>query len=54
MFPSSVLVAASVYQRVVLIATEGLLALIASHRVRPSRLRATTGDAVSANGDHLS
>ena len=34
-FPSSVLVAASVYQRVVLIATEGLLALIASHRVRP-------------------
>jgi len=46
-FPSSVLVAASVYQRVVLIATEGLLALIASHRVRPSRLRSTTGDAVS-------
>jgi len=54
MFPSSVLVAASVYQRVVLIATEGLLALIASHRVRPSRLRATTGDNVRPEGDAFS
>jgi len=54
MFPSSVLVAASVYQRVALIATEGLLALIASHRVRPSRLRATTADSVGPGGDPLS
>lgn len=45
-FPSSVLVAASVYQRVVLIATEGLLALVASHRVRPSVVR-PGGDTVS-------
>jgi uncharacterized membrane protein YbhN (UPF0104 family) len=52
-FPSSVLVAASVYQRVVLIATEGLLALIASHRVRPSRLRAATGETVATDGDTL-
>ncbi len=41
-FPSSVIVAASVYQRLVSIAAEGLLAGAASHRVRPSRLRATT------------
>ena len=40
-FPSSVIVAASVYQRLVSIAAEGLLAAVASHRVRPSRLRAT-------------
>ena len=53
-FPSSVLVAASVYQRVVLIAIEGLLALIASHRVRPSRLRSTTADAVRPDGDAIS
>ena len=39
-FPASVVVAASVYHRLVQIATEGLMALIASHRVRPSRLRA--------------
>jgi hypothetical protein len=42
-----------VYQRVVLIATEGLLALIASHRVRPSRLRAA-GDPVRPEGDAFS
>jgi uncharacterized membrane protein YbhN (UPF0104 family) len=53
-FPSSVLVAASVYQRVVLIAIEGLLALIASHRVRPSRLRSTPADAVRPDGDAIS
>lgn len=40
-FPSSVIVAASVYHRLVSIAAEGLLAGVASHRVRPSRLRAT-------------
>jgi hypothetical protein len=40
-FPSSVIVAASVYHRLVSIAAEGLLAAAASHRVRPSRLRAT-------------
>jgi glycosyltransferase 2 family protein len=40
-FPSSVIVAASVYHRLVSIAAEGLLAGAASHRVRPSRLRAT-------------
>jgi uncharacterized membrane protein YbhN (UPF0104 family) len=39
-FPASVIVAASVYHRLVQIATEGVMALIASHRVRPSRLRA--------------
>jgi glycosyltransferase 2 family protein len=53
-FPSSVLVAASVYQRVALIATEGLLALVASHRVRPSRLRTTAGDAARHGRDPLS
>jgi hypothetical protein len=53
-FPSSVLVAASVYQRVVLIATEGLLALIASHRVRPSRLRSVAGEAVGPDADSVS
>lgn len=36
---SSVLVAASVYHRLVTLAVEGLLAAIASHRVRPARLR---------------
>jgi uncharacterized membrane protein YbhN (UPF0104 family) len=40
LFPTSVLVAASVFHRIVQIVVEGLLALIASHRVRPSRLRA--------------
>lgn len=40
LFPTSVLVAASVFHRIVQIVTEGVLALIASHRVRPSRLRA--------------
>jgi len=53
-FPSSVLVAASVYQRVALIATEGLLALIASHRVRPSRLRSTAAGAVRSDRDSVS
>jgi uncharacterized membrane protein YbhN (UPF0104 family) len=40
-FPSSVLVAASVYHRLVSIGTEGIMAAIASHRVRPARLRAS-------------
>jgi uncharacterized membrane protein YbhN (UPF0104 family) len=40
LFPTSVLVAASVFHRIVQIVTEGVLALIAAHRVRPSRLRA--------------
>jgi uncharacterized membrane protein YbhN (UPF0104 family) len=34
-FPSSVLVAASVYHRLAAIAAEGLMAAIAAHRVRP-------------------
>jgi uncharacterized membrane protein YbhN (UPF0104 family) len=44
-FPAAVLVAASVYQRLVVIATEGIVAAVASHRVRPSRLRATAPEA---------
>ena len=47
-FPAAVLVAASVYQRLVTVATEGLAALVASHRVRPSRLRAATTDPPAA------
>jgi uncharacterized membrane protein YbhN (UPF0104 family) len=39
-FPSSVIVAASVYHRLVAVATEGILAAISAHRVRPSRLAA--------------
>jgi hypothetical protein len=39
-FPASVLVAASVYQRLVTVATEGIAALAASHRVRPARMKA--------------
>jgi hypothetical protein len=39
-FPAAVLVAASVYHRLVVIASEGIMAAIASHRVRPARLRA--------------
>ena len=39
-FPAAVIVAASVYQRLVSVATEGLLAALASHRVRPARLAA--------------
>jgi uncharacterized membrane protein YbhN (UPF0104 family) len=50
-FPAAVIVAASVYQRLVSVATEGLLAAIASHRVRPARLAGaratTTGDGVT-------
>jgi uncharacterized membrane protein YbhN (UPF0104 family) len=38
-FPTAVLVSASVYLRLISIAVEGLAAAIASHRVRPSRLR---------------
>ena len=37
-FPTSVLVAASVYHRLVSLVTEGIVAAIASHRLRPSRL----------------
>jgi hypothetical protein len=47
-FPASVLVAASVYQRLVTVVTEGIAALAASHRVRPSRLRATATDPPTA------
>jgi glycosyltransferase 2 family protein len=39
-FPTSILVAASVYQRLVTIVVEGLLAAIAAHRVRSTRVRA--------------
>ncbi len=41
-FPSSVIVAASVYQRLVAVAAEGLLTAVASHRVRPGRIARTT------------
>lgn len=41
-FPSSVIIAASVYYRLVSIATEGVMAAIASHRVGPSRLAAAS------------
>ena len=54
LFPASVLVATSVYLRLVLVVTEGVLALIASHRVRPSRLaavRASTTGATAVNRD---
>jgi len=50
-FPGSVLVATSVYLRLVLIVTEGLAALIVSHRVRPSRLAASRAAAEALNGD---
>jgi uncharacterized membrane protein YbhN (UPF0104 family) len=50
-FPGSVLVASSVYLRLVLIATEGLAAAIASHRVRPSRLAASRAAAAVPNAD---
>jgi uncharacterized membrane protein YbhN (UPF0104 family) len=50
-FPAAVIVAASVYLRLVTVATEGVSAAVASHRVRPARLaaarRAAEGDAVS-------
>jgi glycosyltransferase 2 family protein len=39
-FPTSVIVAASVYQRLVSVAIEGFLAAIASQRLRPARLAA--------------
>ena len=39
-YDTSVIVAASVYYRLVSVATEGALAAIASHRLRPSRLAA--------------
>ena len=39
MFPSSVIVAASVFLRIAQLVAEGLLAAVSSHRVRPSRLR---------------
>jgi uncharacterized membrane protein YbhN (UPF0104 family) len=38
--PSSVIVATSVYQRLTAIAAEGLMALLVSHRLRPTRLAA--------------
>jgi uncharacterized protein (TIRG00374 family) len=43
-FPSTVIIAASVYYRLVSVATEGVMAAIASHRLRPSRLAAASGD----------
>ena len=48
-FPAAVIVAASVYQRLVSVATEGLLAALASHRVRPARLAAARA-AATGNG----
>jgi uncharacterized membrane protein YbhN (UPF0104 family) len=43
-FPASVVIAASVYYRLVSVATEGVMAAVASHRVRPSRLAAQSDD----------
>ena len=40
LLPSSVIVATSVYQRLTTIAAEGLMALVVSHRLRPTRLAA--------------
>jgi hypothetical protein len=40
-FPASVIVAASVYLRLVVMGTEGVMAAIVSHRVRPSRAART-------------
>jgi hypothetical protein len=51
-FPSSVVVAASVYYRLVSVGTEGVMAAIASHRVRPSRLAVDSGDlSAGASGE---
>lgn len=50
-FPAAVIVAASVYQRLVSVATEGLLAAIASHRVRPARLAAARAAVVGDSED---
>jgi uncharacterized membrane protein YbhN (UPF0104 family) len=50
-FPASVIVAASVYQRLVSVGTEGILAAIASQRLRPARLAAARAVAV---GDTIS
>lgn len=47
-YPSSVLVATSVYLRLTTIAAEGLMALLASHWVRPARLAAIRGGASAA------
>ena len=53
MFPASVVVAASVYYRLVSVATEGAMAALASHRVRPSRLAALSDnlDVGDVNGE---
>jgi glycosyltransferase 2 family protein len=48
-FASSVIVAASVYFRLTQVAADGLLALVASHRVRPSRLRAAAAEVSAAS-----
>ena len=45
MLPASVIVAASVYQRLVSVASEGVLAAVASHRLRPARLAAARAEA---------
>jgi hypothetical protein len=47
-YPNSVIVAASVYHRLIIIATEGIVALIASPRVRPARLAAARAASASA------
>jgi len=49
--PASVLVAASVYHRLISVATEGALAAGASHRLRPSRMRAHAGDGAGTQSD---
>jgi glycosyltransferase 2 family protein len=50
-FPASVIIAASVYYRLVSVATEGVVAAIASHRVRPSRLAAVPENGADEEDD---
>ena len=50
-FPSSVIVAASVYHRLAAIATEGVMAAIASHRLRPARTAALRAAELSMDTD---
>jgi uncharacterized membrane protein YbhN (UPF0104 family) len=52
-FPASVIVAASVYYRLVSVVTEGIMAAIASHRLRPSRLAAAPAETDGDDDDNL-
>lgn len=50
-YPSSVIVATSVYLRLTTIVAEGLMALLVWHRVRPSRLAAARAASTGAGED---